>query len=619
MESVFKYFQNQELDFDNKKSEAGKCKGNSSKNKKKKNLAPNFSKKGHVITTELLGTGNHPKRDTTKTNSEGISTESGEKQISSEERNLKEKQGETTSNMESDHTKVGNSTGQDGMNEYVVTGESGEESKDIKNIKENDGIANEPSKPKDGSEPNEISDDKKEPATGEISKEESVETKSIELKSDGDLDEDTLKSGLETSDKFKIKNNKEFDNKQPKNSCGQDDSSEHVEDDEAPSKDIEETKKRYVIASKSSKTEDDSEPDKINDDKREAITVEIPKKPSEESTSSEQESKNAVDGDVLNTGPEIPDDVRNKSNNEVQNIEPEKSPRHDEKNENKESEKALNNIEEIGNGTIASESSKTEDGSEPDKASDETKGTITVEVSAVANRETKSSEDKGEGDFEKDALKCGAETPDKVKCTSNSEGDNNKPEDSPGQDEMNKSVEGEDEMVKDGEDLKMEIHVECVDSEANGAIENQPAESAASNSNGGANTIDPKCNEPSDEVVDSQKEQTDNNSENSGDDPSKADASSTNDQHEKKLEADKVEKKPAEVSSEDKLSKGVSIEQENVDETSNDEEETANNAGKSTASKGGENEGVQATPGAPGGIGENLGTDSFNGMQETAL
>lgn len=35
MESVFKYFQSQELHFDNKKNEVGKCKGNSSNHGKK--------------------------------------------------------------------------------------------------------------------------------------------------------------------------------------------------------------------------------------------------------------------------------------------------------------------------------------------------------------------------------------------------------------------------------------------------------------------------------------------------------------------------------------------------------------------------------------------------------
>ena len=37
MESVFKYLENKQLDFDRKKNEVGKCKGNSSNNGKKEN------------------------------------------------------------------------------------------------------------------------------------------------------------------------------------------------------------------------------------------------------------------------------------------------------------------------------------------------------------------------------------------------------------------------------------------------------------------------------------------------------------------------------------------------------------------------------------------------------
>ena len=609
MESVFKYFQNQELDFDKKKMEVGKCEGNSSKKKKKRGRKKKFackfsnsektkeeSTEKDVITSELLDTGN---------NSDELSTESGEEENSNKLKansNPNEEQGGSISYSEADQKKSENSTGKDGMNEYV---DGDEASKNVEEIRKND------AKTEDGSDLDNVSHDEKGTKAAEMSKKASDESKSSEQKSEDDPDKDALNSEPETSDELKGKN-KESSHKNPENSSGEDGKNEYKESGEAL-KNTEEMKENGAIGSESSKAGDNSEPGKINDDKNGTSAVEISNEASEES--SEQQSKSDLDGDTVKTGPETRDEVKNKSNNEAGNNKPEISPGKDGKNEYNDGEEALKNIKQIkGNDAIVSESSKTEDGPEPDKASDETKEKIAAEISTEANKETKSSQEKAEGDFNKDSLKSGPE----IKGTSNNDTGNNESESSPGQDEKNKSI-GEDEMGKNGEDINKKIHAEYVDSEANGAIENQPAEYAASNSNGGGNTIDPKCNEPCDEVVDSQKEQTDNNSENSGDDPSKADASSTNDGHEKKLETDKVEKKPAEVSSEDKLSKGVSIEQENVDETSNGEEETANNAGKSATSKGGENEGVQATPGVPGGIGENLGTDSFNGMQETAL
>ena len=63
---------------------------------------------------------------------------------------------------------------------------------------------------------------------------------------------------------------------------------------------------------------------------------------------------------------------------------------------------ASKNIKEIKkNDAIASALSKPEDGCESDKMSDDKKGTNTVETSKKANKETKSSEDKLEGDFDK--------------------------------------------------------------------------------------------------------------------------------------------------------------------------------------------------------------------------
>ena len=621
MESVFKYFQYQELDFEKKKMEVGKCEGNSSKNKKKKKrgrkkkFACKFSNsqktkefnneestEKDVTTSELLDTGN---------NSDELSTESGEEENSNKLKansNLNEEQGDSISYREADQKKSENSTGKDGMNEYV---DGDEASKNVKEVRKNEVIASELVKTEDGFDLNSVNYDEK--GTVELSKKASEESKSSEQKSEDDLDKDALKSEPETLDEFKEIDNKESSRNNPENNPGQDGKNEYEKGAEAL-ENTEEVKGNGAIASESTKTDDESEPDKINDDRKETNAVEISNETSEES--SEQESKGDLDGDTVKTGPETPDEVKDKSNNETGNNKPEISPGKDGKNEYKEGEQALKTIKEVkGSDAIACESSKTEDGYEPDKASDETKEEIAAEISTEANKETKSSEEKAEGNFDKDGLKSGPE----IKGTSNNDTGNNESESNPGQDEKNKSIEGEDEMGKNGEDLKKEIHAECVDSEANGAIQNQPAESAPSDRNGRANTIDPKCNEPPDEVVGSKKEQTDNNSENSGDDPSKADASSTNDEHEKKLEADKAEKKPAELSSEDKLPKDVSLKQENVDETSNGQDETVNNAGKSTTSWEGKNEGDQATPDAPGGIGENLGTDSFNNMPETSI
>ena len=113
MESVFKYFQKQELDFDNKKYEVGECEGNSSRNnktnRKKRPLAANkitkkFNNVGSNqqfnVNIELLGTRN-------------------------------------------DSKKSDNSTEQDGMSEYVAIGKCGEALKVVKEIKGNNAIASE--------------------------------------------------------------------------------------------------------------------------------------------------------------------------------------------------------------------------------------------------------------------------------------------------------------------------------------------------------------------------------------------------------------------------------------------------------------------------------------------
>ena len=111
------------------------------------------------------------------------------------------------------------------------------------------------------------------------------------------------------------------------------------------------------------------------------------------------------------------------------------------------------------NDVIASASSKPEDGSEPDKVRDDRKGTNTVETSKKANKETKSSEDKLEGDFDKDALKTGPETSGEIK---DKEVGKHKPENSPGQDEKNKSIEGKEEMeCLDHSEVQSQKHASC--------------------------------------------------------------------------------------------------------------------------------------------------------------
>ena len=122
----------------------------------------------------------------------------------------------------------------------------------------------------------------------------------------------------------------------------------------------------------------------------------------------------------------------------------ENSTEQDGMNEYVEGGEASKDIKEIKkNDAIASASSKPENGSKPDKVSNDKKGTNTVETSKKANKETKLSEDKLESDFDKDALKTGPETPGEVK---DNEVGKHKPENSPGQDEKKKSIEGKEEV-----------------------------------------------------------------------------------------------------------------------------------------------------------------------------
>ena len=105
---------------------------------------------------------------------------------------------------------------------------------------------------------------------------------------------------------------------------------------------------------------------------------------------------------------------------------------------------ALKGVKEIKkNYAIASASLRPKDGSKPDKVRDDKKGTNTVEMSKKANKETKSSEEKLKGDFNKNALKNGPETPGEVR---DNEVGKHKPDNSPGQDEKKKSIEGKEKM-----------------------------------------------------------------------------------------------------------------------------------------------------------------------------
>ena len=91
------------------------------------------------------------------------------------------------------------------------------------------------------------------------------------------------------------------------------------------------------------------------------------------------------------------------------------------------------------NDAIVSGSSKTEDGSEVAEASVDT-----VEISTEVYKETRLIKQKSEGDFRKEALKAGQETPGEVKDASNKEAGDNKPDSDPRQD--GKYEEGEDAL-----------------------------------------------------------------------------------------------------------------------------------------------------------------------------
>ena len=140
--------------------------------------------------------------------------------------------------------------------------------------------------------------------------------------------------------------------------------------------------------------------------------------------------------------------------------ESENSTEQDGMNEYVEGGETSKNIKEIKkNYAIASASLKPKDGSKPDKMSNDKKGTNTVETSKRANKEAKSSEDNLEGDFDKDALKTGPETPGEIK---DKEVGKHKLENSPGQDEKKKSIEGIEKMEWfDHSEVQSQKHASC--------------------------------------------------------------------------------------------------------------------------------------------------------------
>ena len=69
MESVFKYLENKQLDFDRKKNEVGKCKGNSSNNgkKEKRPLAASIIK-GLITPKIFVRSAKNKKNEKSRTN-----------------------------------------------------------------------------------------------------------------------------------------------------------------------------------------------------------------------------------------------------------------------------------------------------------------------------------------------------------------------------------------------------------------------------------------------------------------------------------------------------------------------------------------------------------------------
>ena len=519
--------------------------------------------------------------------------------------------------------------------------ESEEALKNTKDLKGNDAIVSGSSKTEDGSEVAEASVD-----TVEISTEVYKETRLIKQKSEGDFRKEALKAGQETPGEVKDASNKEAGDNRPDSDPRQDGKYEEGED---ALKIIEGMKDNVVIASGSLKTGEASKPDKVGDETKGPNTEEMSTELNKETTSSEKKTE----GDTFKTGPGTPDKINDANNSGACDSHPENSPEQDGKSMDRKEEildsedlgkkKAVDagpNTEEMStelNKETTLSEKKTEgdtfktgpgtpdeindpsnsgacdnhpenspeqdgksmegkeeilDGEDLGKKKAVDAGPNTEEMSTELNKETTSSEKKTEGD----TFKTGPGTPDEINVASNSGACDNHPENSPEQD--GQSMEGKEEIL-DGEDLsKKAIDAKCVSSGAGGATENQPAVSAPSNSNSGANIIEPEGGEPSDEVVSSKQEEADNSSENG--DPSKIE------------EADMVGKPVTEASEADKPPQTGNLEQANFVETSNGQDENGKNADKSTVLGETKNDGNDGTPASGAGtMGENLGSDQF--------
>ena len=472
------------------------------------------------------------------------------------------------------------------------------------NERGNDVIASGSSKTENASEKDDemSNDETKGTNTVEISTEANKETKPSDQKFQCDFDKDASKTEPETLDEVKDASNSEAGKNKPDSSPGRDEKKEYKEGEDAL-KIIEEMKDNVVIASGSLKTEDVSKPDKVSNETKGPNAVEMSTELNKETTSSEKQTE----GDTFKTGPGTPDEINDQSNSGACDNHPENSPELD--------GKSMEGKEEILDSEDLSKK----------KAVDA--GPNTVEMSTELNKETTSIDKKTEGD----TFKTGPGTPDEVNVASNSGAYDNHPENSPEQDgksmegkeeildceQDGKSMEGKEEIL-DCEDLskKKAVDAKCISSGAGCATEDQPAVPALSNSNSGANTIESEDGEPSDEVVSSKKEEADNSSENV--DPSKIDGSSANVEHLKKFEADMVENPGA--SGKNKLPQTGNLEQANFVKTSNGEDENGKNADKSTVLGETKNDGDDGTPASGAGtIGENLGSDIFDNMQETVI
>ena len=543
------------------------------------------------------------------------------------------------SNSEAGKNKPDSSPGQDEKKEY----KEGEDAlKIIEEMKDNVVIASGSVKTEDVSKPDKVSDETKGPNTVEMSTELNKETTSIDKKTEGD----TFKTGPGTPDEINDASNSGGCDNHPENSPEQNGKSMEGKEEILDSEDL--SKKKAVdagpntvemstelnkettsidkktegdtfktgpgtfheinVASNSGACDNHSENSPEQDgksmegkeeildgedlSKKKAVdvgpnTVEMSTELNKETTSIDKKTE----GDTFKTGPGTPDEINVASNSGACDNHPESSPEQD--------GKSMEGKEEILDGEDLSKK----------KAVDV--GPNTVEMSTELNKETTSSEKKTEGG----TFKTGPGTPDEINVASNSGACDNHPENSPEQDGT--SMEGKEEIL-DGEDLskKKAVDSKCVSSGAGGATEDQPAVPAPSNSNSGANTIESEDGEPSDEVVSSKKEEADNSSENV--DPSKIDGSSANVEHLKKFEADMVENPGA--SGKNKLPQTGNLEQANFVKTSNGEDENGKNADKSTVLGETKNDGDDGTPASGAGtIGENLGSDIFDNMQETVI